>query len=95
MIAIQKRLMVYCELTESLLFAPVLMAVTTGLRRGEILALRWKDVNFDEGRITVNQSLEQIAKEIRFKSPKTERSRRQAPLPWRRARWTRRSSRTS
>ena len=69
------------KLAGSALFTPVLMAVTTGLRRGEILALRWKDVDFDEGRITVNQSLEQTAKGIRFKSPKTERSRRQVPLP--------------
>jgi len=69
------------KLKGSTLFVPVLMAVTTGLRRGEILAMRWKDVNLDEGRITVNQSLEQTKIGLRFKSPKTERSRRQVPLP--------------
>ena len=69
------------RLAGSALFPPVLFAVTTGLRRGELLALRWKDVDLEEGRITVNQSLEQTKAGLRFKTPKTERSRRQVPLP--------------
>lgn len=63
------------------LFAPVALAVTTGLRRGELLALRWNNINLESGAMTVNQSLEQTKKGLRFKSPKTERSRRQVPLP--------------
>jgi integrase len=31
----------------------------TGLRRGEILALRWQDVDLNKGTLAVRQSLEQ------------------------------------
>ena len=34
-----------------------LLAIFTGMRRGEILALRWKDCMLDEGKISVNKSL--------------------------------------
>ncbi|MCP4377573.1 MAG: site-specific integrase [bacterium] len=60
---------------------PALLAVTTGLRRGEILGLRWSDVDLAAGTLTVQQSLEQIKDGLRFKSPKTHRSRRSLALP--------------
>jgi integrase len=55
---------------------PVMLAVTTGLRRGEILGLRWSNVDLATGTITVVESLEQTKEGLRFKSPKTHRSRR-------------------
>jgi hypothetical protein len=42
----------------SWLHLPVLVAVTTGMRRGELLGLRWCDIDFKAARLTVNQSLE-------------------------------------
>jgi integrase len=58
------------------LYAPVLLAVTTRLRRGELLALRWQDVDLDAGTLTVARSLEETkANGLRFKSPKSGRSR--------------------
>jgi len=60
---------------------PVLVAVTTGLRRGELLGLRWQDVDLKAGSLSVTQSLEQTKDGLRFKAPKTRRSRRTISLP--------------
>jgi integrase len=54
---------------------PVLIALSTGMRRGEILALRWRNADLDRGSIRVVESLEQTKAGLRFKSPKTERPR--------------------
>jgi integrase len=66
---------------ETRLYVPVMLAVTTGLRRGEILGLRWSDLDLTEGVLTVVQSLEQTKDGLRFKPPKTHRSRRSIALP--------------
>ena len=63
------------------LFVPILLALTTGMRRGEILGLRWRDVDLAAGWLSVNQSLEQTRDGLRFQPPKTARSRRRIPLP--------------
>jgi integrase len=60
---------------------PVMLAVATGMRRGEILGLRWRDVDLDRAELSVAQVVEQTAKGVTFKEPKTERSRRAIALP--------------
>jgi integrase len=60
---------------------PVLLAVTTGMRRGEILGLRWQDVDLDGGVVTVQQALEETRAGVRWKQPKTARGRRLVTLP--------------
>ena len=69
------------SLEGSRLFAPVFIAVTTGLRRGEILALRWCDLDLERGEAEVLQSLEQTSDGLRFKRPKTGRGARSVALP--------------
>ena len=66
---------------ESRLYLPILIAVTTGLRRGEILALKWQNIQLSSARLHVRQSLEQTKEGLRFKSPKTEKSKRTVILP--------------
>ncbi len=59
------------------LHAPIFLALATGVRRGELLALRWSDLDLDRGSLTVAQAIEQTkAGGLRFKPPKTKRSRR-------------------
>ena len=62
-------------LSNSRVYWPVLLALSTGMRRGEILALRWKNVDLERGTLRVMESLEQTKTDIRFKSPKTNRTR--------------------
>jgi integrase len=54
---------------------PVLIALATGARRGETLALRWKNVDLDHGTVRIVESLEQTRSGLRFKAPKTEKGR--------------------
>jgi integrase len=63
------------------LYLPVLVGVTTGMRRGELLGLRWSDIDLRTARLTVNQSLERVKGTTVFKSPKTITSRRSITLP--------------
>src|SRR5215470_6558203 len=57
------------------LYLPVLVAVTTGMRRGELLGLRWSDIDLKAARLTVNQSLERLKGKTTFNSPRTQGSR--------------------
>jgi integrase len=59
----------------------VLVAISTGLRRVEIIALRWSDLDLAKGTLQVSRSVEEIDGSFRFKSPKTDRSRRVIRLP--------------
>jgi integrase len=65
----------------SSLHLPVLVAVSTGIRRGELLGLRWSDLDLKAARLTVNQSLERVKGKTVFKSPKTTTSHRTITLP--------------
>ncbi len=54
---------------------PLLILLATGLRRGELLALTWADVDLENSTIAVHRSLEKTASGLRFKSTKTNRGR--------------------
>jgi integrase len=60
----------------------IVLALATGMRRGELLALRWSDVDLDKAVLRVEHSLEETIKGgLRLKSPKTHHGRRSITLP--------------
>jgi len=62
-------------LRHSHVYWPVLLALTTGMRRGEVLAHRWKHLGDNSGTVHVVESLEQTKAGLRFKPPKNGRTR--------------------
>lgn len=66
---------------ENRLWAAYELAVRIGLRRGELLGLRWSDVDLYEGVLTVRQALQRVGGELLLVPPKTQRSARRVALP--------------
>ena len=59
----------------------VLICLYTGLRIGELLALKWSDIDLQKGLLTVSRSCHDGKGGLVFDTPKTETSRRVIPLP--------------
>jgi integrase len=58
------------------------MAITTGMRRGELLGLHWQDIDLKTGSLQVRRSVNRIGKHgLVVSEPKTTRSRRKITLP--------------
>ncbi len=59
------------------LYALYLLAITTGMRQGELLGLQWPDVDLDAGTIMIRRTLQRTKEGGRvFQEPKTAKSRR-------------------
>jgi integrase len=65
----------------SWLHLPILLGASTGMRRGEVFGLRWRDVDLEAGRIHVNGSLQRVDGSLRVVEPKSPRARRTIALP--------------
>jgi len=63
------------------LYVSVLLWLTTGIRRGELLALMWRDLDWEHRRLTIVRTLEETKQGLVIKAPKTRRSSRVVPLP--------------
>jgi integrase len=60
---------------------PINLAIALGLRRGEVLGLRWSDIDFDNNLIYITNTLTIAGSEKVFKDPKNEDSDRVIPAP--------------
>jgi integrase len=66
----------FVAIREHRLYAAFVVLATTGMRRGEVLGLRWADVDLDGDRLAVVQTLVTVGNDPAFSPPKTARSRR-------------------
>jgi integrase len=57
------------------MLVPTLLAVLCGMRRGEIAALRWKNVDLATGQLAILESAEQVGSKVRYKTPKSGKGR--------------------
>jgi len=57
------------------------LAIASGSRQGELLGLRWQDVDLDAGTVCVNGALQRVNGRFSRVDPKTSRSRRTLALP--------------
>jgi integrase len=63
------------------LYALYMVAATMGLRRGELLGLRWEDLDLDIGTLTVEKTVQRAGGKLHMQDAKTEASESVLPLP--------------
>lgn len=68
------------EMTDHRIGGAYTLAVTTGMRRGEILGLRWSDIDFVAQRLSIRQTIILVNYEVTAGTPKTSRGRRSIAL---------------
>jgi integrase len=63
------------------LWPALCVALNVGCRRGEVMALRWSDVDFETNTLKVRQNLTEVLGQPKLGKPKTKRSIRDIPIP--------------
>jgi len=66
---------------EDRLFALYVVALLMGLRRSELVGLRWDDIDLEKGLLRVRQTLQRVDGQLQVFPSKSQRSRRTVPLP--------------
>jgi integrase len=61
-------------------YTPIFLAANTGMRRGEVLGLTWRNVDLDAARLVVDQQILSVEYEARVADVKTTNSRRTIDL---------------
>ena len=63
------------------LWVAVFTALSVGLRRGEVMGLRWQDIDLENGVLMVRQNLTLVDSKVNLGKPKTRQSIRDIPMP--------------
>jgi integrase len=71
----------FIAVADQSIYGPIwLLAVVTGLRKGELLGLRWQDISFEEKVLQVRQTVGALHGKVEFKGTKRPKSRRTIDL---------------
>ena len=63
------------------MYLPLMIEICLGLRRGELLALRWQHVDMENGILSVEENLVTVVNERITKTPKTRSGKRSIQIP--------------
>jgi integrase len=69
------------KLVDNPIYPKAIVALFTGLRRSELLALKWSSIDLDRKTLRVVEALEETAAGLRFKTPKSRAGKREITLP--------------
>lgn len=81
-----KKLEAECLKSDNIRSIGIVIAIYTGMRIGEICALKWENIDFAKGIIVINKTLQRayVGKKetkIIISTPKTQKSERKIPIP--------------
>jgi integrase len=72
---------VLAAMKDTSIYTHVVVLLSTGVRRGELMGLQWGDVDLDAGKLRIERSIEKTKAGLRVKAPKTRHGRRLITLP--------------
>jgi integrase len=72
---------VLTAMRETSIFPQIVVLLSTGMRRGELMGLQWRDVDLDGAAVRIDRSVEKTRAGLRIKEPKTRNGRRLIALP--------------
>lgn len=77
-----RKLLLFAKENDSHIYIFLLLALYTGLRKGELLALTWEDIDYDKKLLNVNKSRTGSRKNVTMQitTPKTKSSNRKIPI---------------
>ncbi len=77
----QKKVVEYCLQSDKNNYIGIILCLYTGIRIGELLALTWEDIDFNNKYLYINKTSYTLQNKIVIETPKTKKSKRVIPLP--------------
>jgi integrase len=73
---------VVAAMRDTSIYPQIVVLLSTGMRRGELMGLQWGDLDLETGKLRIERAIEKTkAQGLRIKAPKTRHGRRRITLP--------------